>query len=300
MPAPMLKVPYSTMSEGARAESARPATRISAPARHTPRGPKRSASMPPGTPKENQSSALSENTSETCAREAPNSAWNAEKNAAKEYAAPNPMNIRVKAASTTTQPVRVSPKVSTGAAAASLCGAARADGPQVLHHPAAHADVPVVEIDRRIAMARYQQHLLAQRRRRRARRDLDEAVLVRGLDVLEARALPHRGHAGIDARGLEPGVHDGAIPSRPAHHRGKHEQGVLEARQRRRPVVPRVVRIHERVGPGLDLVPGARLHFEHEGAAARAGDDGAGNAALFEQRAGRAHRVGCLADQRAP
>ena len=37
-------------------------------------------------------------------REAPNSASNAEKKAAKEYAAPNPTNIRVKAAATTTQP----------------------------------------------------------------------------------------------------------------------------------------------------------------------------------------------------
>src|SRR5512134_815724 len=265
MPAPMLKVPYSTVSEGASAESARPATRISAPARHTPRGPKRSASMPPGTPKENHSNAL--------------------RNAANQYAAPKPMNIRVKAPSTTTQPVRASLKPAIGLPCASLQRPPRADRPEVLHDAAAHADIPVVEVDGRIAMPRHEQQLLAQRRRRRACGDLDEAVLVGGLEVLEARALPHRGHAGIDARGLEPGVHDGAIPSRPAHHRGKHEQGVLEARQRRRPVVPRVVRIHERVGPGLDLVPGARLHFEHEGAAARAGDDGAGNAALFEERA---------------
>ena len=59
--------------------------------------------MPPGTPAENQSSALSEKTSETCAREAPNSAWNAVKNAANEYAAPKPMNMSVKAAITTPQ-----------------------------------------------------------------------------------------------------------------------------------------------------------------------------------------------------
>jgi hypothetical protein len=59
--------------------------------------------MPPGTPAENHSSAHSENTSETCAREAPNSAWNAMKNAANEYTAPNPMNMSVNAASTTPQ-----------------------------------------------------------------------------------------------------------------------------------------------------------------------------------------------------
>ena len=39
-----------------------------------------------------------------CAREAPNSAWKAGKNAENEYAAPKPMNMSVKAASTTPQP----------------------------------------------------------------------------------------------------------------------------------------------------------------------------------------------------
>ncbi|MND09905.1 hypothetical protein D3C83_335870 [compost metagenome] len=44
-----------------------------------------------------------EKTSDTWAREAPNSASKAGKNAEKEYAAPNPMNVRVKEASTTLQ-----------------------------------------------------------------------------------------------------------------------------------------------------------------------------------------------------
>src|ERR1700687_2532504 len=70
----------------------------------TRRGPKRSASTPAGAPNTNQTKAATENTSATCAREAPNSDCKAVKKAAKEYAAPKPTNIRVKAAATTTQP----------------------------------------------------------------------------------------------------------------------------------------------------------------------------------------------------
>ena len=58
---------------------------------------------------------------------------------------------------------------------------------------------------------------------------------------------------------------------------------MLEARQRRRPLVLRVVDVHENVRARLDLVPGARFHFQHVGAAAGAGDDRARNAGLLEQ-----------------
>src|SRR6188474_2249776 len=100
----MLYVRYRTSTDEAWAASAGPAARHTTPATQTPRGPKRSASIPPGTPVENHSSAHSEKTSETCARGAPNSAWNAWKNAANEYATPNPVNISANALSTTTQP----------------------------------------------------------------------------------------------------------------------------------------------------------------------------------------------------
>ena len=70
----------------------------------TGRAPKPSASTPPGAPERNQRNAPTENTSATSARAAPNSDWKAAKNAAKEYAAAKPTNIRVKAAATTTQP----------------------------------------------------------------------------------------------------------------------------------------------------------------------------------------------------
>jgi hypothetical protein len=81
-------------------DPARQATPISV----TLRGPKRSASTPPGAPQVNQMNAATEKTSAMSPREAPNSASNAVKNAANEYAAPKPTSMRVKAATTTTQP----------------------------------------------------------------------------------------------------------------------------------------------------------------------------------------------------
>jgi hypothetical protein len=81
-------------------EAARQAT----PAAVTRRGPKRSASTPPGAPQANQMNAATENTSAICPREAPNCASKAVKKAANEYAAPKPTDMRVKAAATTTQP----------------------------------------------------------------------------------------------------------------------------------------------------------------------------------------------------
>ncbi len=74
------------------------------PTRHTGRAPYRSASIPAGAPETNQTNAAIENTSAMSPREAPNSVSNAVKNAANEYAAPKPTNIRVKAAATTTHP----------------------------------------------------------------------------------------------------------------------------------------------------------------------------------------------------
>src|SRR5436305_11010207 len=70
----------------------------------TRRGPKRSATMPPGAPSRNQRNAATEKTSAIWPREAPNSPSKALKKAANEYAAVKPTNIRVKAAPTTTQP----------------------------------------------------------------------------------------------------------------------------------------------------------------------------------------------------
>ena len=73
-----------------------------------------------------------------------------------------------------------------------------------------------------------------------------------------------------------------------------------EARHRRRPFVARVIPVHENVGARLDFVPGAQFHFEHEGAAARAGDARAGNAGALEHCPGLFYIEGDILDDRAP
>src|SRR5258708_12061375 len=100
----MVEVAKGPPGERAWAASHSAAARQATPASATRRGPKRSATMPPGAPSRNQRNAATENTSAMWPREAPNSASKALKNAAKEYAAEKPTNIRVKAAATTTQP----------------------------------------------------------------------------------------------------------------------------------------------------------------------------------------------------
>ena len=75
---------YSTASDCAVLATQSASTRHATPAMATRRAPKRSASMPAGAPEENQRKAHSENTSAISPREAPNSASNAEKKAAKE------------------------------------------------------------------------------------------------------------------------------------------------------------------------------------------------------------------------
>src|SRR5882672_6602893 len=155
--------------------------------------------------------------------------------------------------------------------------------PKRLHDALPHADVPVVEIHRGVAVAGHQQELLAERGRGGAWCDVYPSVLVRRGCVHEPGLLPDARHARVDARRLEAGVDDGALRRRPAHHRGEHEQRMLEARQRSGPFVARVVGVHEDVGAGLDLVPRARFHLEHEAAAAGAGDDGTGNFRFLEQ-----------------
>src|SRR6185503_12948798 len=143
----------------------------------------------------------------------------------------------------------------------------RSDRPERLYPAAAHADVPVVEVDRRVAMAGNEQQLLAERRQGRLWRfTFYPAVLVGGVSVLQSIFFPDQRHSGVHAGSLEAGIDDRAV-RRAAHDGREDEERVLEARQRRGPFVLRVVDVHERVRAALDLVPGARLDLQHERAA---------------------------------
>src|SRR4051812_33350612 len=183
-------------TESARLASHNAAARQATPAPVTRRGPKRSASMPPGAPARNQMKPATENTSATCAREAPNSAWKALKKAPKEYAAPKPTNMKVKAAATTSHPWR------SAFLKKSVNRAACRDRPERFDDALAHADIPVIEVDGWVAVP-WDQHQLVAKGEFLARCNRNPAVLVGGLGVGEARALPDARHPRIDARGLE-------------------------------------------------------------------------------------------------
>src|ERR1700736_337682 len=106
----------------------------------------------------------------------------------------------------------------------SYAGAARVDRPQGFDPAVAHADVPVVQVHGRIAVARDQPHLLADAQALRVRRELELAVLVGDAGDLDAVAAVHPWRPLLGAIGLEPGVDDGAVGRRHADHGRKHEQ----------------------------------------------------------------------------
>ena len=117
-------------------------------------------------------------------------------------------------------------------------------------------------------------------------------MLVGGLLELGLRKVGDPRHAGVDAGGFQAGIDDGDVGSGAAHHRGPHEEAVLEARNAALgPVVLRVIGIHEDVGADLQLVVYLARRFEQIGAGARAGDLAARQAGLCRQRQGCFHRI---------
>src|SRR5215472_5625939 len=63
--------------------------------------------------------------------------------------------------------------------ASSDAGAAGVDRPQRLHAPVAGTDIPIMQIDRRIAVSGDEPELFAERQGLRARPDLEFTVLIR-------------------------------------------------------------------------------------------------------------------------
>src|SRR5439155_18507626 len=161
--------------------------------------------------------------------------------------------------------------------------AARSDRPQRLDLSPAHAYEAVVEVHRRVAMARHEQQLLAELRGPGAGGDLQHAVLVRRPDILDARAPVYLRQPRVDARSLEPGIEHRAVGGRRAHHRGEHEKALLEARPAFLPDVAVVVGVHEHVGARLDLVEDAARALQEVRPRARPGDRFTGDAGAFHQ-----------------
>src|ERR1700679_1976749 len=73
-------------------------------------------------------------------------------------------------------------------------GAARRDRPQALDAAVSHADIPVVAVDGRVTMARYQSQFLAKLRHGCFAADGKLAVLVGGADVTNIRLAPDCRH----------------------------------------------------------------------------------------------------------
>src|SRR5262245_66036843 len=97
------------------------------------------------------------------------------------------------------------------------------DRPQRLHAPLADTDVPIMQIDRRIAVSRDEPDLFAEREGLRARPDLEFTVLVRDAGHFDVGAIVHPRRAALGAVGLEACVHDGPLRRRHADHRREHE-----------------------------------------------------------------------------
>src|SRR5262245_65406179 len=75
------------------------------------------------------------------------------------------------------------------------------DRPQRLHASLADTDVPIMQIDRRIAVAGDEPELFAERERPRARPDLEFAVLVRDAGHFDVAAIMHPRRAALGPGG---------------------------------------------------------------------------------------------------
>src|SRR5262245_64657968 len=82
------------------------------------------------------------------------------------------------------------------------------DRPQRLHAPVSHTDIPVVQIDGRVAVSGDKPQLFTERQGLRARADLELAVLVRDAGHFDVGAPVHPRGTALGAVGLEPCVDD--------------------------------------------------------------------------------------------
>src|SRR6202022_1532392 len=92
----------------------------------------------------------------------------------------------------------------------------------------ANPDIPIMQIDGRVAMAGNEPDLLAHRQRLGIARQLESTGLVGHAGDPASGPAVHPWRAALRAVGLEPGIHDGAVGGGNADYAGEHEQAVLE------------------------------------------------------------------------
>ena len=111
---------------------------------------------------------------------------------------------------------RVVPILGAVSGRPSINRAAGGDWPELLDAIAADADIPVVEIDGRVAVAGDEAHLVADVEPVRRARNTEPAVLVGGALVGGSGLVADERRAGIEGERLEPGIDDDAVLSRAA------------------------------------------------------------------------------------
>src|SRR3984893_4191033 len=104
----------------------------------------------------------------------------------------------------------------------------RGDRPELLDAVGADADVPVVEVDGRVAVAGDQADLVAEPKAVGGGRDGEAAVLVGGALVGRGGLVANERGAGIEGERLEASVDDGTVRGWAAHRRRPDEDARLE------------------------------------------------------------------------
>src|SRR4029453_17253301 len=89
--------------------------------------------------------------------------------------------------------------------------AARRDGPDRFDSAVPYADIPVVQVDRRIAMTGDEPDLFAEPQALRLGANLQLAVLIGDIGDLDILEAVDPGRTFLAAVGLQPRVHDGAV-----------------------------------------------------------------------------------------
>jgi hypothetical protein len=176
--------------------------------------------------------------------------------------------------------------------------AAGGDRPELFDAVAADADIPVVEVDGRVAMAGDEADLVADLEPVGGARDAEPAVLVGGALVGGGGLVADDRRAGVESDRLEAGVDDRTVLGRVAHHRRPDEEARLEGLGRGAVAVEiaAVIGVHEDVGAALQLGIDPARRFELEGAGAGPGDGRALDAVMRRQVTGPPGLVGGLGD----
>jgi len=186
------------------------------------------------------------------------------------------------------------------AAAASVskppsCG----DRPDLLDAVAADTDVPVVEIDGRVAMAGDQPDLVAEPEPIGGGRNGEPSMLVGAALVGRGGLVADERWPRIEGGRLQAGIDDRTVLGRAVRHRRPHEKARLEGREGLAVAVAiaPVVRVHEDVGAALQfgIEPARRLELEAAGAGS--GDRRTSDAVARQQVAGPRCLVDRLGDR---